>query len=76
MTGIPLRQTVNESDREVYRDALAAPADHAALVLAFAGDEVDAAVKAHPGGLRAVARFNAKDQPEATLYLSGLCGRR
>ena len=76
MTGIPLRQTINESDRDVYQDALAAPAEHAALVLAFAGDEVDQAVKAHPEGLRVVARFDTKDQPEATLYVSGLCGRQ
>ncbi len=75
MTGIPLRQTINESDREVYREALAAPAAHAALVLAFAGDEIDAAVKAHPEGLRATARIDGRNQPEATLYVSGLCGR-
>jgi hypothetical protein len=31
LTGIPLRQTINESDLEIYRDALAAPAAHAAL---------------------------------------------
>ena len=49
-TGIPLRQTINESDLEIYRDALAAPAAHAALVLAFDGDEIDRAVKAHPEG--------------------------
>ncbi|HLI02894.1 MAG TPA: hypothetical protein VKU93_01380 [Terracidiphilus sp.] len=76
MTGIPLRQTINESDREVYREALASPARHAALVLAFAGDEIDAAVKAHPEGLRIVARVDAKDQPEAALYVSGLCSAR
>jgi hypothetical protein len=76
MAGIPLRQTINESDREVYRDALAAPAEHAALVLALAGDEIDAAVKAHPEGLRVVARVDAKNQPEGTLYVSGLCVAR
>jgi hypothetical protein len=76
MTGIALRQTVNESDRDVYQDALAEPAEHAALVLALAGDEVDAAVKAHPEGLRVVARFDAENQPEATLFESGLCPAR
>ena len=50
-TGIPLRQTINESDKEFYSAALAAPATHAAIVLAFDGDEIDRAVKAHPAGL-------------------------
>ncbi len=70
LTGIPLRQTINESDRSLYREALAAPAQHAALVLAFDGDAIDQAVKAHPDGLRAVAHFAAKHQPPATLYVS------
>ena len=50
-TGIPLRQTINESDKEFYAAALAAPAAHAAIVLAFDGDAIDAAVRAHPEGL-------------------------
>ncbi len=69
-TGIPLRQTVNESDREFYREALAAPASHAALVLAFDGDEIAQAVAAHPGGLRLVQRFTAPGRPSAALYVS------
>ena len=48
LTGIPLRQTINESDLEIYRAALAAPAAHAAIVLAFDGDEMDRAVKRIP----------------------------
>jgi hypothetical protein len=71
LTGIPLRQTINESDLQVYRDALDAPASHAALVLAFDGDEVDRAVRAHPSGLSAYRRFSAPFQPSATLYVSG-----
>ena len=70
-TGIPLRQTINESDLEVYREALAAPAAHAAIVLAFDGDEIDRAVKAHPQGLTAVRRFSAPGQPAGTIYVSG-----
>jgi hypothetical protein len=69
-TGIPLRETVNESDKEFYRDALADPAAHAALVLAFDGDEVARAVAAHPQGLTAWRRFTAPGQPAGTLYLS------
>jgi hypothetical protein len=70
LTGIPLRQTINESDLEIYRDALAAPAAHAAIVMAYDGDEIDAAVKAHPQGLVGVRRFAAPFQPSVTLYVS------
>jgi len=68
-TGIPLRQTINESDKEFYSAALAAPAEHAAVVLAFAGDEIDRAVSAHPAGLRLVRRFTAPSQPSGALYV-------
>jgi hypothetical protein len=70
-TGIPLRQTINESDLEIYRAALAAPAAHASLVLAFDGDEIDRAVKAHPQGLKAVRRFSTAGKPAGTIYISG-----
>ncbi|MGH9606687.1 MAG: hypothetical protein ACRD3N_13435 [Terracidiphilus sp.] len=68
-TGIPLRQTINESDKQFYRAALAAPAEHAAIVVTFAGDEIDRAVKEHPEGLRLVRRFTAKGQPAAAIYV-------
>ncbi|MGD0629925.1 MAG: hypothetical protein ABR987_11250 [Terracidiphilus sp.] len=74
LTGIPLRQTINESDLEIYRDALTAPAAHAAFVLAFEGDEVDQAVHAHPGGLTVYRRFFAPGQPSVTLYVSDTPG--
>jgi hypothetical protein len=74
LTGIPLRQTINESDLGFYRDALAAPAAHAAFVLAFDGDEIDRAVHAHPGGLTLYRRFSAPGQPAATLYVSDTPG--
>jgi hypothetical protein len=69
-TGIPLRQTINESDQSIYRDALAAPAANAAIVLAFDGDEVDRAARAHPAHLTAVARYTATGEPSATIYTS------
>jgi len=77
-TGIPFRQTINEADLQIFRDALAAPSAHAALVLAFDGDSIDLAVKAHPCGLIRLQRFHAQGQPAATLYASdpgaiGLC---
>jgi hypothetical protein len=74
LTGIPLRQTINESDLEVYRAALTAPAAHAAFVLAFDGDEVDQAVRAHPAGLAVLRRFSAPGQPSVTLYVSDTPG--
>jgi len=70
LTGIPLRQTINESDKQFYRAALAAPAAHAAIVLAFDGDEIDQAVKAHPEGLTEVRRFTAPGQQAGTIYVS------
>jgi hypothetical protein len=70
-TGIPLRQTINEGDEEIYHAALTAPAAHAAIVLAFDGDEIDRAVKAHPKGLTAVRRFWTPGQPAGTIYVSG-----
>ena len=70
LTGIPLRQTLNESDQQFYQAALDAPAAHAALVLAFHGDPIDQAVHAHPAGLTAVRSFTFPSQPSATLYVS------
>ena len=69
-TGIPLRQTINESDRWMYTDALAEPAEHAAIAVAFEGDDVDRAVKAHPAGLRLVRRFSFSEEPAASVYVS------
>ena len=74
-TGIPLRQTINEGDQEMWQQALQAPAEHAGVVLAFAGDDVDRAVHAHPEGLTEVRRFIAPTQPAGTLYVSDTWGR-
>jgi hypothetical protein len=69
-SGISLRQTINESDREFYQAALAAPASHAAIVLAFDGDEIDRAVRTHPEGLKPAAHFQMQDEPTGTIYVS------
>jgi hypothetical protein len=69
-TGITLRQTINESDKEFYQAALAAPAAHADLVLAFDGDQIDLAVKAHPQGLTQLRCFTTYGQPAGTIYTS------
>jgi hypothetical protein len=70
LTGIPFRQTINEGDYLTYRAALASPADYAYLVLAFDGDDIERAVKAHPCGLTEVRRFLLPGHPSATLYIS------
>ena len=70
-TGIPLRQTINEGDGPLFNAALAAPAAHAAIVVAFDGDDIASAVHAHPEGLTAIGRYAAHGQPTATIYVSG-----
>jgi hypothetical protein len=70
LSGIPLRRTINEADLAIWDTALKAPAAHAAIVLAFDGDAVDRAVKAHPEGLKELRRFTANGQPSGTLYVS------
>ncbi len=69
-TGMPLRETINESDLEIWRAALKAPASHAAIVVAWDGDDVDRAIKAHPEGLAVAGHFLAENQPSATVYFS------
>jgi len=70
LTGIPLSQTINESDLEIFRAALTSPSTHAAVVVAFDGDAVDRAVKAHPAGLEIAGTFTASGQPDATVYVA------
>ena len=70
LTGIPLRQTINEADLSIWDEALKAPATHATIVLAFDGDAVDRAVKSNPVGLTPVALFTAAGQPSGTMYVS------
>jgi hypothetical protein len=68
--GIPLRQTINEGDYDSFHAALAAPAEHAAYVVAIAGDPVSAAVAAHPGGLSELTILCTTGQPCARIYRS------
>ncbi|MCU1293854.1 MAG: hypothetical protein JWP08_2704 [Bryobacterales bacterium] len=68
--GIPLRQTINEGDYDSFQAALAAPAEHAAYVVAIAGDPVSAAVAAHPEGLTELTILCATGQPCARIYQS------
>jgi hypothetical protein len=68
--GIPLRQTVNEGDYDSFHAALATPAEHAAYVVAIAGDPVSAAVTAHPEGLTELTILCTTGQPCARIYRS------
>jgi hypothetical protein len=67
---IPLRQTINEGDYDSFKAALAAPAAHAAYVVAIAGDPVSEAVAAHPEGLTELAILCTSGQPCARIYQS------
>jgi hypothetical protein len=68
--GIPLRQTVNEGDYDSFHAALAAPAKHAAYVVAIAGDPVSEAVAAHPENLTELTILCTSGQPCARIYQS------
>ena len=72
--GMTYRQTINESDKQYYWAALGAPAAHVAIVLAFAGDDIDKAVHTHPEHLRVYQRFHSPykgwDQLDATIYVA------
>jgi hypothetical protein len=67
---IPLKQTINEGDRDSFQAALAAPAEHAAYVVGIAGDPVSAAVAAHPEGLTELTILCTSGQPCARIYQS------
>jgi hypothetical protein len=68
--GIPLKQTVNEGDADSWNAALAAPATHAAYVVAIAGDAVSRAVASHPEGLVEMTVLCTSGQPCARVYQS------
>lgn len=72
--GIPLRQTVNEEDRDSWQAALKAPAKHAAFVIAIAGDAVSKAVAEHPEGLTEMTILCTTGQPCARVYQSTVFG--
>jgi hypothetical protein len=68
--GIPLRQTINESDYDSWHAALLAPAASAAFVVALAGDAVSKAVDEHPEGLQELTILCSTGQPCARIYQS------
>jgi hypothetical protein len=68
--GIPLKQTLNDGDRDSWNAALADPAGHAAFVVAIAGDAVSKAVAEHPDGLKELTILCTTGQPCARIYES------
>lgn len=70
MAGIPLKQTISESDYDSWKVALADPAKHAEYVVAIAGDPVSAAVAAHPEDLTELSVLCTTGQPCARFYRS------
>ena len=70
VAGIPLKQTVNESDYDSWHAALEDPAGHARYVIALDGDPVAKAVAVHPAGLQELSITCGTGQPCARLYQS------
>ena len=70
--GIPLRQTINETDYDSWHAALGDPAGHAAYVIAFDGDAVAKAVAAHPEGLQDLSILCGTGQGCARVYQSDI----
>jgi len=68
--GIPLKRTIGPSDYYLWRDALQAPAEHAAYVVTFDGDELTDAVKKHPEGLDELAILCSTKLPCVRVYRS------
>jgi len=68
--GIPLKQTLSETDYDTWKAALASPAEHAAYVIAIEGDPVTAAVAAHSEGLTELAVLCTTGQSCARVYKS------
>jgi hypothetical protein len=68
--GIPLKQTINETDYDSWHAALEDPAGKAAYVIAMEGDPVAKAVAEHPGGLVEMSILCTTGQPCARIYQS------
>ena len=68
--GIPLKDTINETDWYSWQPALEDPAGKAAYVVAMDGDAVAKAVAAHPQGLEELTILCSTGQPCAHIYQS------
>lgn len=68
--GIPLKQTLSETDYDSWKAALADPARHAAYVIAIGNDPVAAAVTVHPEGLTELEVLCTSGQSCARVFKS------
>jgi hypothetical protein len=68
--GIPLKQTINETDYDSWHAALEDPAGKAAYVIAMDGDPVAKAAAEHPDGLQELSIICTTGQPCARVYQS------
>lgn len=68
--GIPLRQTLSETDRDSWKAALNAPARYAAYVIAIDKDPVEEAVRQHPEDLTELEVLCTSGQACARVYKS------
>ncbi|MEO6924857.1 MAG: hypothetical protein ABI142_13605 [Bryocella sp.] len=70
VAGRTLKSMVSEGDSDSWQVALKAPAKNAAYVIAMQGDPVQAAVTAHPDGLKELEVICSIGQPCARVYQS------
>lgn len=68
--GIPLKQTINETDWDSWNAALKDPAGQAPYAIALDNDPVAKAVAEHPQGLDEISITCGSGQPCARLYQS------
>jgi len=74
--GMPLRRTINETNRHVWEPALEHPAEAADFVIAGESDAVYQAVRSRPQNLEVVAFVEVQGQPAVTIYHSLVKGAR
>jgi hypothetical protein len=68
--GIPLKQTINETDYDSWHEALEDPAGHALFIVAMEGDVVARAIAVHPQDLQEMDILCTTGQPCAHIYRS------
>ncbi len=74
--GLPLRQILDNGDRDTFNAALASPATHAAYIIAIAGDPVSQAIHLHPEHLTELTVLCTTGQPCARIYRSDVFAQR
>ena len=66
--GIPLSRIVWEGDHPAWDSAMAAPAEYADYVVAFAGDNVWYATRLFPQYLEKIVEYDTPNKPRVTVY--------